>query len=239
MIDVHGSVGLRRWCVGNVAVERALMPYFQRAPLNDRTSPSAAGPGPEVASGVAASIVERAGAILDRETASQQPTASGVAGVARAREGGLPSIADIPGLAELQTRASEVFAAFLEGFSRPASLATPGAAAPAPATVPLITSQAAARAGEAATVAVKLVNDRAAAANLILYSTDFVSDTGAQIPASQVTFAPRTLVLEGRAHAHAQMKISIPAQSVPGLYSALVQAMGLGRPSAVVVLRVE
>ncbi len=212
-------------------------------PLNDRTSPIAAGPGPEVASGVASSIVEQAGAILDRETASQESTANGVAGGARDREDGLVSIADVPGLADLQTRASEVFAAFLEGVSRPASLATsgapPGAAAPAPTTVPLITSQAPAKAGQAATVAVKLVNDRAAPANLILYSTDFVSDMGAQIPASQVTFAPRTLVLAARAHGHAQMKISIPAQSAPGLYSALVQAMGLGRPSAVVVLQVE
>jgi hypothetical protein len=240
MIDVHGSVGLRRWRVGNVAVERALMPYFQRAPLNDRTLPIAGTPASEAASSAAAPIVEQAAAILDRET-EKETTA---VGSARDRDDGLLPIADIPGLADLQKRASEVFAAFLEGFSRPQSLATSnaptGAAMPEPSTsVPLVAASPAVKAGDAATVAVKLVNDRVAPADLILYSTDFVSDTGAQIPASQVTFAPRTLALAGRAHGQSQMKISIPAQSAAGIYSALVQAVGLRRPSAVVVLQVE
>jgi hypothetical protein len=243
MIDVHGSVGLRRWRVGNVAVGCALMPYFQRASLNDRSLPISGAPGPAVVSGAAAPIVEQAAAILDRETA-RETTAAGVVESGRDRDDGLLPIADLPGLADLQKRASEVFAAFLEGFSRPESLATSrapmGAAqAATTTTVPLIEASPAVKVGETATVAVKLVNERIAPTDLILYSTDFVSDTGSQIPASQVTFAPRTLALAGRTHGHAQMKITIPAQSAPGIYSALVQAMGLGRPSAVVVLQVE
>jgi hypothetical protein len=243
MIDVHGSVGLRRWRVGNVAVGWALMPYFQRASLSDRSLPISGAPGSAIVSGASAPIVEQAAAILDRETA-QETAGAGVVASGRDRDDGLLPIADIPGLTDLQKRASEVFAAFLDGFSRPESLATSRAPtgvahAATTTTVPLIEASPAVKAGETATVAVKLVNERIAPTDVILYSTDFVSDTGAQIPALQVTFAPRTLALAGRAHGHAQMKIAIPAQSAPGLYSALVQAVGLGRPSAVVVLQVE
>jgi hypothetical protein len=246
-IDDHGSVDLRRRRVGNVAVGWALMPYFQRTSLNDRSLPISGAPGSAGASGAAAPIVEQAAAILDRETA-QETTGTGGVGSGRDRDDGLLPVADLPGLADLQKRASEVFAAFLEGFARPESLATsraPTDGAPAATTttttttVPIIEASSAVKAGQTTTVAVRLVNERNAPTDLILYSTDFVSDTGAQIPALQVTFAPRTLALAGRAHGHAQMKIAIPAQSAPGLYSALVQAVGLGRPSAVVVLQVE
>jgi len=169
---------------------------------------------------------------------------TGGLGGARDLDEGLLPIANVPALADLQRRASEVFAAFLEGFARPPSLSTASApmdaASREPATtVPLIAAASAVKAGEAAIVAVKLVNDQGAPANLLLYSTDFVSDRGSQIPASQVVFSPRTLALPGRAHGHSQMKVSIPTQSAPGRYSALVQAVGLGRPSAVVVLQVE
>lgn len=220
------------------------MPYFQRPSPFATTLPITDEPGREIASGAAAPIVELATAILDRERVSE--TAADAVGGARHPGDGLLPMLDNPALADLKKRASEVFAAFLEGFARPESLATLGSGAPTGAamsesspTVPLVATNQAVNAGQTANITVKLVNDRDAPANLILYSTDFVSDTGSQIPALQVTFSPRTLVLAGHEHGHAQMKVSIPAQSAPGRYSALVQAMGLGRPSAVVVLLVE
>jgi hypothetical protein len=93
-------------------------------------------------------------------------------------------------------------------------------------------------AGTEANLALPLVNDGSRSVNAIPYCTDFISNTGHQIPASQVTFRPRSSPLASGARGVTQLSITVPHQVGAGEYSALVQAMGLAGPLAVVVLRV-
>ena len=105
--------------------------------------------------------------------------------------------------------------------------------------VPLILSEGSTRAGETAKVEVTVAKDGPGEASVTLYSTDFVSDTGFQIPSACATFSPRSVAVDGREPKKSEMRIAIPAQCGRGAYSALVQATGIGRPCAVVVLQVE
>jgi hypothetical protein len=208
------------------------MPYFQRA----RSSGNA--PAPKAAvEGSAVGIVERAVAILDQQLATNR------VGAVTTRPGAVsPSASSgaVQDLGETYGRVHDLLQELL------ALLATPGRSVPArilsegpiPATAPVLQAVPV-KAGETLTVAVPLANDGSNPADVILYSTDFVSDGGFEIPSLQVTFSPRTMTLAAQAKNTAQMRIAVPAQSPAGIYSALVQAGGLSAPQTIVVLRVE
>ena len=110
--------------------ERALvMPYFQRRTIAiERSNVSdrrwACRPRGRERRGVLDRRAKLGQSSIERRR-RKESTANGVAGGARQdREDGLVSIADVPGLADLQTRASEGLRSVPRGVSRPASLAT-------------------------------------------------------------------------------------------------------------------
>lgn len=190
--------------------------------------------GPDL---VAGDIVDKAAAILDQETRVSAGSATGGASDPFALLNGLKDPADI------QKQLSQALAALLSTFLQSVRISQPTPVAPRPSlvggTVPLISSDRPAKAGETAKVDVTVAKDGPGEASVTLYSTDFVSDTGFQIPSACATFSPRSVTVNGRASGKSEMRIAIPAQCGRGAYSALVQAMGVGRPCAVVVLQVE
>ncbi|MEO8181730.1 MAG: hypothetical protein ABI895_23095 [Deltaproteobacteria bacterium] len=185
----------------------------------------------------AVGIVESAISILDKQLAT-----NGV-GAVTTRPTGFSSPASsgtVLEFGEKYGRVHELLQELLRLLTAPGGSVPAGmlAAAPIPATAPVLQSRPA-KAGETLTVPVPLANDSPNPANLILYSSDFVSDGGFEIPSLHVSFLPRTMTLAAHARNNTDMKIAIPAQSPAGLYSALVQASGLSAPQAVVVLKVE
>jgi hypothetical protein len=210
------------------------MPYFQRGRLTDGVSPVEGVAGTELLAG---DIVDKAAAILDQEPRVLAGSAPG------GMSNPLALLDGVTGGGDIQKQLSQALAALLNAFGQsvPMSQQTPTAARPSlvGATVPVICSESPTKAGQTARVQVTVGKDVAGQASLTLYSTDFVSDTGFQIPSACATFSPRTITVDGVDSKKSEMRIAIPAQCGRGAYSALVQAMGAGRPCAVVVLQVE
>jgi hypothetical protein len=202
------------------------MPYFRRGEGVEAGLPAVAAAVPSSVNG----IVEKAAAILDG-----QP---------------LP---EINHLSDPQQRLSQLLASFLQVFA-PASVPTAANAEPSlmkeiPSanassmgvsrpSIPVIEVAAPITAGSVASLVLPLVNDGPSSVDAVPYSTDLISSTGHQIAAPQVTFLPRRLPLASGAHGTTELRVAIPEQTGPGKYSALVQAMGLDGPRAVVVLTV-
>jgi hypothetical protein len=213
------------------------MPYFTRVSSRPTTTPSSL--ATEIPS-AATSIVEEAAAILGRQPAvaeTSQP-GSGVDAIAG-------PAADVPGFAELQRHVSEALAVFLRMYANPTPVAgrekvllLAPASPEVSAAVPLLACVGAARPGTTATVSIPFVNDGADVAKVALYSSDFIADTGHQISSVQATFSPRAMSLSPRSRGCSTLQVSIPVQTAPGAYSALVQAVGLGQPCAVVTIRI-
>jgi hypothetical protein len=189
----------------------------------------------------AADIVEKATAILDKQAIG------GAAGVPNATVPGLlgAALPELPGLPDLQHRLSEALADLLRMLAPPGY---PGAEPAAAAvrtlsrslsTLPVIEAAGPVSAGSTAMISLPLINDAAEAGNVVLDVTNFISDRGHHFPASEVKFSPSALSLGSHSQGSTTMHIPVPPQTVPGNYSALVQAIGLGRPCAVVVLRIE
>lgn len=209
------------------------MPYFQRP--STAVAPIPPGTG---GNSSPAQIVERAAAILEAETnASLVP---GV-GLDRSRLMGLPNW----GGAGLDAKnVPELLAAILAWLERssgglsgslPATPALPGSTVDV---VPIVGGMAV-KAGNAASVFLPLSNDGHTSVSIILNCTDLISNGGSVIPAATVRFSPRTMNLAPAGAGSVTIDLLVPSQSPPGTYSGLVQAIGLNRPSAVVVVRVE
>jgi hypothetical protein len=209
------------------------MPYFQRPSTAVAPIPSDSG-----GNSSPAQIVERAAAILEAET-----SASLVPGLGfdRSRPMGLPSW----GGTGVDTRSlAELLAAILAWLERssgglsgslPTTPAVPGST---PDVVPIV-GGVAVKAGDVALVFLPLSNDGKTPVSVILNCTDLISNGGAVISAATVRFSPRTMSLAPAGAGSVTLDVSVPSQSPPGTYSGLVQAIGLNRPSAVVVVRVE
>jgi hypothetical protein len=224
------------------------MPYFRRGEKVDAGLPAVA-----PARGSASGIVEKAAAILDSQPlpesapAARQPTLP-----MRSAELS-PSPMDLSDLGDGQRQLSELLANFLR-LSVPSVLpGTPITAASLLKEMPLADAgsmvglrQSVAvielavpiAAGAIASLALPLVNDGPGPVEAVPYCSDFISNTGHQIAAPQVTFLPRKLPLVSGAQGTTELRIAVPEQAGPGKYSALVQAMGLDGPRAVVVLTV-
>jgi hypothetical protein len=94
-------------------------------------------------------------------------------------------------------------------------------------------------AGSEAVVSIRIANEDPSPTETSLYSTNFVSDTGYDIPARSVTFSPRASTIPAKSDATFELKARIPQQAPPGIYSGLVQAAGSKYLKAVVSIEVK
>lgn len=185
-------------------------------------------------------IVSRAASIVSREAAgltamlsgvAASPDASPAAGSALPALPGLPAMQGAADLERLRRQAHELIETLLTAVS-------PKASGPEER-VQLLRCAAPATAGGEGVVTLHVSNEEATPLEVTLYSSNFVSDCGCDIPSMRVTVSPRSATVPPRAEAAFEVRIAVPQQAPPGIYSGLVQAMGAYYVKAVVCLEVK
>jgi hypothetical protein len=104
--------------------------------------------------------------------------------------------------------------------------------------VPLIQCASPTQAGDVARVTLNVANEEPTPSEVTLYSSNFVADSGYEIPSLRVSASPRVVTLAPRAQASFEIRVSVPPQTPPGTYSGLVQALGSKYVKAVLSVRV-
>jgi hypothetical protein len=104
--------------------------------------------------------------------------------------------------------------------------------------VPLLRAVAPVQPGEQATAVMKVANEEDTPSTVTLYSSNFVADSGYDIPSLYVTPLPRRLTIPAKASAEFSVAIVVPKQTPAGTYSGLIQAMGCKYVKAVLSVEV-
>jgi hypothetical protein len=189
------------------------------------------------ASAAESSLLTRAASILAQEAARIPSTFLGTAAPGAA--GPLANL-QLPGgqalgsgvdLDRLRRYAHEVIETLLTPFSPKVR--------PLDDRVPLLRCVAPVNGGSAASAAVHVANEEAEPSEVTLYCSNFIADCGYEIPALRVEFLPRTLTIAPKSMATFEVKIAVPQQAPPGLYSGLVQAAGNKYVKAIVSVEVK
>jgi len=94
------------------------------------------------------------------------------------------------------------------------------------------------QAGAEASATMKVANDENTPSDVTLYCTNFVADSGHEIPSLRVTVSPRRATIPAKGEAGFEIKIAVPQQTRDGTYSGLVQAMGCKYVKAVLSVEV-
>jgi hypothetical protein len=109
---------------------------------------------------------------------------------------------------------------------------------PAEDKVPLLFCAAPVQAGNEARAMLTVVNDETTPSDVTLYSTNFVADSGYEIPALRVNASPRRVSIPAKGQASFEIRIQVPQQAPTGIYSGLIQAMGTKFVKAVLSVQV-
>lgn len=123
-----------------------------------------------------------------------------------------------------------LLAMFSGGTERPSGVAD--------AQVPLLRCPAPVQAGRDARVGFRVANEEDTPSEVMLYSTDFISDSGHEIPALRITVLPRRATIAAKGEAEFGIIVGVPQQTPPGYYSGLIQAMGHRHVKAVLMVEV-
>jgi hypothetical protein len=103
---------------------------------------------------------------------------------------------------------------------------------------PLLRCLAPVAAGEHARATFRLANDGVDATEASLYCTNFVADSGYEIPAVRVSVVPRRAAIAPKGEVAFEIDIAVPAQTPRGTYSGLLQATGAHYAKAVLTVEV-
>jgi len=114
----------------------------------------------------------------------------------------------------------------------------PKQAAPDEDRVPLFRCVAPVQAGAEASATMKVANDEDTPSDVTLYGTNFVADSGYEIPSLRVTALPRSATIPAKGEAEFEIKVAVPQQTPAGIYSGLIQAMGCKYVKAVLTVEV-
>jgi hypothetical protein len=109
---------------------------------------------------------------------------------------------------------------------------------PAEDKVPLLFCAAPVQAGSEARALLTVVNDETTPSDVTLYCTNFVADSGYEIPSLRVSASPRRVTIPAKGQASFDVRILVPQQAPTGIYSGLIQAMGTKFVKAVLSVQV-
>jgi hypothetical protein len=104
--------------------------------------------------------------------------------------------------------------------------------------IPLLRCAVPVAAGGSGCVKLRMANDEATASEVSLYSTNLAADSGYDIPSVRVSVSPQRLTIPPKGEGAFEVKISVPQQTPPGVYSGLIQATGAQYVKAVVSVQV-
>jgi hypothetical protein len=105
--------------------------------------------------------------------------------------------------------------------------------------VPLLRMPAPAKPGEEVSMPLRVANEESVATEVVPYCSNFVSDSGFEIPSLRVSFSPHAITIAPKGEATFDVKVAVPTQAPRGLYSGLVQAAGLIYVKAVITVEVQ
>jgi hypothetical protein len=104
--------------------------------------------------------------------------------------------------------------------------------------VPLIHGVAPIEPGGVGRASLRVENEESIASEVTLYTSNFVADSGYEIPALRVSVTPRGVSIPPGGHATFEIAVQISQQTPRGTYSGLIQAMGNRYVKAVLTLDV-
>jgi hypothetical protein len=130
----------------------------------------------------------------------------------------------------LRRQVHEVVETFISGFSPKARAIDQ---------VPLVHSEAAVDAGGEAVVYLRVANEDGELSEVSLYCSNFVADSGREIPALRARFSPHVAKIPPKGEVTFELKVSVPLQASAEVFSALVQATGARYVKAVVSIEVR
>jgi hypothetical protein len=185
-----------------------------------------------------AQLVSQASSILSRE-AGRLPSAipakqTGPLGIPALASGsdGLLGVPQTPGSSfdpdRLRRQAHEMIETLLAAFSP---------RGPSPG-VPLVRCVGPAASGHTASATLRVANDENAAVETTLYCSNFIADSGYDIPSVRVTVSPRKVTIPARGETSFDIQVAVPQQTPAGLYSGLIQATGATYVKAVLLVEV-
>jgi hypothetical protein len=104
--------------------------------------------------------------------------------------------------------------------------------------VPLLCCAAPANPGTEASAVMNVANDEDTPSQVTLYASNFIADSGYEIPSLRMNVSPRSVTIPAKSQAAFEIKIAVPQQTPPGIYSGLIQAMGSKYVKAVLSVEV-
>jgi hypothetical protein len=110
---------------------------------------------------------------------------------------------------------------------------------PAEDQVPLILGAAPVSAGSEARAMLVVTNEEPTPSDVSLYCSNFISDSGYEIPSLRVGVTPRRAMIAVGGKTTFEIKVAVPQQAPQGNYSALIQAMGCKYVKAVLSIEVS
>jgi hypothetical protein len=224
------------------------VPSIFARPESLRSNPIGGDPADlkRLADGGLVNIVERAAGVLAKELGGdpggllgrlQTPSLPSLAPAVRGvTPGGLDPLTrsnqSMEGLEfdRLRRQVHEVVETFLNGLVPKV---------PAGDQIPLVHAEAAVDPGGEATVFIRVANEDVEASDVSLYCTNFVADSGHEIPALHARFSPRVARIAPKGEVTFEMKVTVPIQASAEIFSALVQAAGAKYVKAVVSVEVR
>lgn len=108
---------------------------------------------------------------------------------------------------------------------------------PAPG-VPMLRCSAPVPPGKDGFATLRVANDESAPSEVTLYCSNFVGDSGCDIPSVRVSITPRKVTVAPKGETAFEIKIAVPQQTPSGIYSGLIQAMGATYVKAVLSVEV-
>jgi hypothetical protein len=138
----------------------------------------------------------------------------------------------------IRQQAHELIEALLGTLGQPAYEQAAPHAGPHYDQVPLLRCVAPVEPGGTASVTMKVANDENTPAEVSLYCTNFIADSGHEIPSLRVSVSPRRTTVPARGEVPFELTIAVPPQTPRGLYSGLIQATGCTYVKAVLSVQV-
>lgn len=169
-------------------------------------------------------LLSRASALLAREAA-------------RLPSGAAPALGAQPlGAADLQQQTRDLVQGIFSVLA--AERGVTGETSSHSLQVPLIACAAVVEPGTEAMAIFRIANEEAGTAEIALYTTNFVADTGYEIPSIAARVSPRKATVAPGGEQSFEVRIAVPSQTPAGMYSGLVQATNSRYVKAVIAFDV-
>ena len=191
-------------------------------------------------------FLSRASSLLAAEIARFQPSQlPALTGLGPSPSAGIASSSDpitsalsSGNVDDLRRRGTDFLETLLSSLSQDRNPGRAGSAGPLDVQVPLVRGVASVTPGGRGRATIRVANEEASALEVSLYSSNFVADSGYDLPSLLVSVTPRKASIPPGGQVTFDIEVAVPGQTPRGSYSGLVQASGCKYVKAVVLFEV-